>query len=91
MNVSVRLLGPFRRYSDRTVVELTLAGPVDVLAALQTLGDQLGDAFQTEVLAHLEDVKPLVLLNHKNLPDDLWRTVLADGDTLSLVPPLGGG
>lgn len=91
MKVSVRFLGPFRRYSEATVVDLDLTGEVTVLAALQMLGSRLGTAFQEEVLDHLEEVKSLVLLNHENLPEGRWHTVLSDGDTISLVPPMGGG
>lgn len=91
MRVIVRFLGPFRRYHTGEEVSLELPAQSTVGEVLQTLGAQLGERFQEEVLGSPGRVSGLVLVNRANLPPAGWETELSDGDTISLVPPMAGG
>lgn len=91
MEVIVRFLGPFEQYSTQRELPLDLPEDATVGVAMQALGTQLGEAFQEEVLNRLSQVRRMVLVNGSSLLAHGWDTRLADGDTISLVPPTAGG
>lgn len=91
MLITVRLLGPFSQYSSQADTPLQLPQGATVEAALRTMGEELGAEFTSEVLDQLEQVSSLVLLNGHGLGEHKWATELRDGDTVALVPPMGGG
>jgi len=91
MEVTIRFLGPFERYSTQRELPLELPDEATVGMAMQTLGAQLGESFREEVLGHLSQVRRMVLVNGASLLAHGWETRLADGDTISLVPPTAGG
>lgn len=91
MEVTVRFLGPFEQYSTQRELPLDLPEDATVGVAMQALGTQLGEAFQEEVLNRLSQVRRMVLVNGASLLAHGWDTRLADGDTISLVPPTAGG
>lgn len=91
MEVTVRFLGPFEQYSTQRELPLDLPEDATVGVAMQALGTQLGEAFQEEVLNRLSQVRRMVLVNGASLLAHGWDTRLANGDTISLVPPTAGG
>ena len=91
MQVIVRFLGPFERYSTQRELSLELPDEATVGVAMQIMGAELGEAFREEVLGSLNQVRRMVLVNGASLLAHGWDTRLADGDTLVLVPPTAGG
>ena len=91
MEVTVRFLGPFERYSTQRELPLELPDEATVGVAMQTMGAELGEVFREEVLESLSQVRRMVLVNGSSLLAHGWDTRLADGDTISLVPPTAGG
>jgi len=91
MEVTVRFLGPFERYSTQRELPLDLPEDATVGVAMQALGTQLGEVFREEVLDCLSQVRRMVLVNGASLLAHGWETQLTDGDIISLVPPTAGG
>jgi len=91
MEVTVRFLGPFERYSTRRELPLELPDEATVGVAMQTMGTELGEVFRAEVLGSLSQVRRMVLVNGASLLAHGWETQLRDGDIISLVSPTAGG
>lgn len=95
MRITVRFVGPFRRYAGTESLALVLGEGATVRQALGELTARLESPFGMEIAAPLMEgtvASSILLLNRHNLrlPDGLEST-LHEGDVLSFVPPMGGG
>lgn len=91
MIVTVRLLGPFARYSSRADIQLQVRQGTTVGEVLRVLAEHVEAEFQPDVLDQIEQLSSLVLINGNGLGDGRWAAELREGDTVALVPPMGGG
>jgi len=95
LNVKVKFLGVFRRFSGRNQVLVKLEEPATVRKAIEKLTEAFSSEFKRALVdPELEDPRPnaLILVNGKEI--SVLRgleTDVEDGDEIVLVPVSHGG
>ena len=92
MQVKVELLAQARPAAGSDVLALEVDPSANLAAALQEIGMRLDDAVRNALFSESGSVRSSVLvLVNGQLVVNCNGQVLADGDTISLLTPIGGG
>lgn len=90
MNVKVRLLGVFRRFSGRSLLSIELEEPAAVIKVVQRLAESSPPQFKRALIdPELDDPRPntLILVNRKEISVLAGlETEVSDGDEVVLIP-----
>jgi len=92
MQIQMNYFAQFRQAAGVSTSELVLEDQATVLQAISLAADRHGNAFRELILSESDQFQPCVILLVNGIPpSDGIKTILKDGDSVSLFTALAGG
>jgi len=94
MNVEVKYFTSLREITGKKVDKIQLQNTITVNELLTLLCEKYGNKFVEYIYKKPQQVQPFLsfLINGKNINNmQGFETKLKNGDTIAILPPVGGG
>jgi len=92
MHIQLFYFAQIRQEAGTSTIELLLGDQATVLQALTVAVDLHGEAFRKLILTGSNQLQPCIILLVNGIPvPEGIRTILKNGDCLSLFSPVAGG